>query len=388
MILDCAIHLTNKLENGNYDSDYFCGDIFLDETEINSITELANANLIDVYTLQSDSINIPRLKEYIGKLIKLEIAIGNIPNYYKSLTDFIQGNKFENKLEDFYIADITYRNNLDSNLKIELYMQNIVLILFLRKLADSEKKKNTALELLFYKSGLGTDLVIDYKLEDLKTINICELQIIQSQFEDLGSGEDKKQLFINELINFINTSGKSYTNIANTWDTLIVNYKKSVMLFIAGFSFEKIKTSSNEHFQKLADKISESIGKASTYIFGVPVGYILLLNGLDFTGLSIGKNLILLILGTIFFILIWAVLFANIKESIDLIEAEIDDFITKIENVVALEEIKNKLFSLKTSDLKKQRKKLLIVMILSSFIYFLLVIVYVYIFIDISVFYL
>lgn len=388
MILDHVILLTNKLQNGEYDSDYFCGDIVLYEADIDSITELANANLIEVYTQQSDGIGIPQLKEHIAKPIKLEIATGSIPNYFKSLNDFIQGNKFENKLEDFYIADISYRNNVDSNIKIDLYKQNLTLISFLRKLTDSEKKKNMTLELLFYKSGLGIDLVIDYKLEDLKTINITELQIIQSQFEDSVSGDDKKQLFINELINFINSCGKSYITVADTWDTLVANYKKSVLLFIAGFSFEKIKTSSNEHFQKLADKISESIGKASTYIFGVPVGYILLLNGIDYTGLSIGKNLILLILGTIFFILIWSVLFANIKESIDLIESEIDDFITKIENVIALEDIKNKLLFLKTNDLKKQRKKLLLVRILSSVIYVLLIIVYAYIFIDISVFYL
>ncbi len=388
MILDHTILLTNKLQNGEYDSDYFCGDFILDEADIDSITELAHANLIEVYTQQSDQINIPQLKDHIEKLIKLEIATGSIPNYFKSLNDFVQGNKFDNKLEDFYIADISYRDNVDSNIKIDLYKQNLTLISFLRKLRDSEKKKNMTLELLFYKSGLGTDLVIDYKLEDLKTVNITELQIIQSQFEDLGSGEDKKQLFINELVNFINSCGKSYITVVNTWDTLIANYKKSVLLFIAGFSFEKIKTSSNEHFQNLADKISESIGKASTYIFGVPVGYILLLNGLDFSGLAIGKNLILLILGTIFFILIWTVLFANIQESIDQIETEIDDFITKIGNIIALEDIKNKLLSLKSSDLKRQRKKLLLVRILSSIIYVLLIIVYVYVFIDISMFYL
>lgn len=386
MILDYTILLTNKSKNGKYDSDYFCGDIVLGETDIDPITELANVNLIEVYTQQNDGINITQLKEQIGKLIKLEIAIGNIPNYFKSLNDFIQGNKFENKLKDFYIADISYRDNVDSNVKVELYKQNLALISFLRKLTDSEKKKDMALELLFYKSGLGTDLIIDYKLEDLKTVNITELQIIQSQFEDSGSGEDKKQLFINELINFINSCGKSYITVADNWNTLVANYKKSVLLFIAGFSFEKIKTSSNEHFQKLADKISESIGKASTYIFGVPVGYILLLNGLDFTGLAIGKNLILLILGTIFFILIWCVLFSNIKESIDQIEAEIDDFITKIENVIALEDINKKLVTLKTFDLKRQRKKLLLVKVLSSIIYLLLIIVYIYIFIDISVF--
>jgi len=160
------------------------------------------------------------------------------------------------------------------------------------------------------------------------------------------------------------------------------------MLFIAGFSFEKIKTSSNDHFQKLVDKISESIGKAATYIFGVPVGYILLLNGMDYSGLEIGKNFILLLLGLIFFILIWNVLFKNIGESIQNIQSEIDDFLDKINNVPALDEIKNKLHSLKSVDLKKQRKKLFLVQVLSTVILSILIAVYLFIFFDVSIFYL
>lgn len=388
MVLESAIILTKKLENKTYESGYSCGDFILTDIEIDSIRELANSNLIEIFTPQNDEVYVSQLKSYVGKLIKVEIKTGDIPNYFESLADFIQGNKFDNKLTDFYIVDISYRENVDNNNQIEFYKQNLALISFLRSLADSERKKDMTLELLFYKSGLGTDLILDYNIEDLKTINISELKIILSQFEDLGSGQDKKQLFLNELVNFINSCGNSYITVVNSWQTLITNYNKSVLLFIAGFSFEKIKTSSNEHFQKLSDKISESIGKASTYIFGVPVGYILLLNGIDYSGLAIGKNLILLILGTIFFILIWFVLFANIKESIDQIETEIDDFIMKITNVIALEEIKKKLSSLKTKDLKKQRKKLLLVRILSCIIFLLLIIVYIYIFIDISIFYL
>lgn len=388
MIIDWAILLTQKLENKTYEAGYSCGSFILSDAEVVPISELKEVNLIEILTDENEGIDLLNLHSYIGNSIKVEIKTGDISNYFENIDDFIQGNKFECNLRDFYISEIDYRENQNQNNLIDNYKQNLKLISFLRSLSDNEKRKENGLELLFYKSGKGTDLIIDYDINELKKIETENIELMQKQLQDLVSGEDKKQLFVNELINFIEVRGKSYYNLAQEWNTLILNYNKSFSLFLAGFSFEKIKTSSNEHFQKLADKISESIGKASTYIFGVPVGYILLLNGIDYTGLAIGKNIVLLILGTIFFILIWVVLFENIKESIEQIEVEIDDFVCKIENVIALEEIKSKLISLKTIDIKKQRTKLLIVRILSSLIYLLLIAVYAYIFIDISIFYL
>ncbi|MBW4359336.1 hypothetical protein [Flavobacterium taihuense] len=387
MLLDCTIILIQKLQNKTYETGYICGNFILSLEEIPLILELNNYNLIEVLTTCNNIIDLENLHNYSEKELKFEIKTGDIPNYFETANDFVDGNKFECVLDDFYIADINYRENVSQNISIENYKQNLKLIAFLKTLSDNEKKKDNALELLFYKSGKGTDLKIEYNFDELFEFNTSSIESLKKQLQEVIAGEDKKQLFINELINFIGTSGKSYLVLVKKWDLLILNYDKSYSLFIAGFSFEKIKTSSNEHFQKLVDKISESIGKASTYIFGVPVGYILLLNGFDFTGLQIGKNFTLFILGTIFFILIWNVLFKNIDESIENIELEINDFFEKIDNVTVLTDIKNKLQSLKTTDLLKQRNKLRLVKILSAIIYLILIVITFFTFLNISVFY-
>ncbi|MFV8337153.1 hypothetical protein ACNQF7_13880 [Flavobacterium sp. RSP29] len=387
MLLDCTIILIQKLQNKTYETGYTCGNFILSPAEIPLILELNNYNLIEVLTTCNSSIDLENLHNYSEKELKFEIKTGDIPNYFETANDFVEGNKFECAHDDFYIVDIDYRENTNPNIIIDNYKQNLKLIAFLKTLSDNEKKKDNALELLFYKSGKGTDLKIEYNFNELFEFNTSSIESLKNQLQETIAGEDKKQLFINELINFIRTSGKSYIILVKNWDLLMSNYNKSYSLFLAGFSFEKIKTSSNEHFQKLVDKISESIGKASTYIFGVPVGYILLLNGFDFTGLQIGKNFTLFILGTIFFILIWNVLFKNISESIENIELEINDFSEKIDNVTVLTDIKNKLQSLKTSDLSRQRTKLGLVKILSAIIYLILIMITVFTFLDISIFY-
>ena len=122
---------------------------------------------------------------------------------------------------------------------------------------------------------------------------------------NLISHKDKKELFINELVNFIENNSSDYLTIVKNWKIILNSYNKSYKLYLAGFSFEKIKTSSNEHFQKLLDRIYDSISKVSGYIFGIPIGFILLLNYFDYTGSLIFKNIVILLLSILFFVLIW-----------------------------------------------------------------------------------
>lgn len=387
-LLDDATFIIDKLAGKVVDIGITFGNLKLSIDDIAPITNLDKNNLIEIFQNDDRSIDIEDLNKNVGFNLKLEVKTGDIRNYFETKKDFVNANKLSIKNTIFYIAEIKYRSEIESNAFIDAFRKNIEFISFLRNIADTEKVSGSSLELFFYKSGNGINLLIDYDISDLINFEINGIESFKVAIEEQISGEDKKQLFINELISFIGKGNQSYISLRNSWEILFANYSKSYSLFLAGFSFEKIKTSSNEHFQKLVDKISESIGKASTYIFGVPVGYILLLNGFDFTGLQIGKNFVLLLLGAIFLILIWRILFTNISETIQIIEIEIDDFIKKIETVNVLSEIKEKLEVLKMKDLKSQRKKLNLVKTLSALIFIIICIVYIYTFINTSVFYL
>ena len=227
-------------------------------------------------------IELSRIGNNINQMSK-RVNQGN-PNL-KGIED-----EFECKLVDFYIDDIDYREVKTDNNCIILYKNNLKIIDFLKEIANNIKKSGNNLELFFYRTGVGVDLKIDYDIESLKKIDFVIPDDFKTQILDSFNGKDKKELFINELINFIESNNCSYVNLIENWNTLLSNYTKSYSLFIAGFSFEKIKTSSNEHFQKLVDRIYESIGKVSSYIFGIPIGYILLINNFDFSGEQCFKN--------------------------------------------------------------------------------------------------
>ncbi|UPZ16900.1 hypothetical protein [Flavobacterium humidisoli] len=385
-VLSSAISLIKKIESKIFEGSFVSGTISLTSECINDVKVLKNRSLIELFTGNYTSIDNEELDAYLNDDLRIEIKIGDIPNYYYLLDDFVSGNKFECVQNDYFIEEINYRKGIDVNSLIAQYENNLLIIDFLQNIAENKKTIGHRLELFFYKSGKGADLKIEYDIKQLKKFNISVPSDIKKQLLDSFSGNDKKQLFINELVIFIEKYGNSYVKLVENWDNLMSNYEKSYALFISGFSFEKIKTSSNEHFQKLVDRIYDSISKASNYIFGIPIGYILLLNNFDFTGSLILKNLGLLILSLIFFILIRCVLFKNIRESIKAIENDIDDFVQKIKDVNELQEIYNRLEKLKKQELKKQEMKLSLVKILTTVIFAITVFSYLYIFIDLSIF--
>nr|WP_198999579.1 hypothetical protein [Flavobacterium sp. ASV13] len=210
---------------------------------------------------------------------------------------------------------------------------------------------------------------------------------MEKEFSENVTDKDKRELFINELVNFIENDSSEYLAIFRNWKSILNAYGKSYKLFVAGFSFEKNKSSSNEHFQKLLDRIYDSISKVSGYIFGIPIGFILLLNYYDYGGLLLFKNTVILILSFFFFVLIWFILLNNIKESIASIEQDIDDFISLISTMVVLKPIKEKLENLKRVSLKKQRGKLRIVKGITIMTFVLTILAYIFIFLDISIYY-
>jgi len=385
-VLNSSISLIKIINEKSFEESFIFGKITITNECINDVIILAEKKLVELFTNEYNSVEADQLENYLNTNLKIEIKIGDIPNYYTSVKDFISGNKFECKHNDYFIEEIDYRNNLDTNPLIDKYNKNLLIIDFLQSIAENKKKIGHQLELFFYKSGRGADLKIEYEFYQLEELIFSVPTNIKEQLLNSFSGNDKKQLFINELVVFIEKYGNSYVKLIDNWDNLISNFEKSYALFIAGFSFEKIKTSSNEHFQKLVDKIYESIGKVSNYIFGIPIGYIFVLNNFDFSGALILKNFVLLILASIFFILIWFVLFKNITETINAIKDDILDFLGKIKDVKELKEISKRLEILKEKELKKQRNKLNLVKILTLFIFVVTVLTYLFILIDLSIY--
>jgi uncharacterized protein YlzI (FlbEa/FlbD family) len=392
--LNSVVTLNREFKLRQADSISVSGIILITETNIAYFDSLFESEIIEVVSNgqpeEIKNIFIKDISTFINNEVHVEIRTGHVNCYFETIIDFINGNKFTLKNSLFYIAENDYysSDNLVVNHTITNYNKNIQLIEFLKSLSHSSNLTGNQLEYYFYRvSNSMIKIDVKYDVNDLQLFRELEgIDELSNEFSNPIINKDKKELFINELINFVESSSSDYLNIVKHWITILNNFDKSQKLYLAGFSFEKIKASSNEHFQKLLDRIYDSISKVSGYIFGIPIGFILLLNFFDYTGLLLFKNFIILLISILFFILIWFILLQNIKESIDAIENDIDDFIILISSNVALKPIKDKLQYLKEISVLKQKNKLTLVKIVSFLIFTITVLAYLFIFIDKSLF--
>lgn len=390
-LLISSSYLRRTLEVIDVDSSMVTGFLELTNDNLLHINLLFDNDLIEVLDIERiKNIFKSQIQSYLNCKIYLEIRTSHINNYFETFDDFLNANRFKLAKVCYYIAEVDFYfdgNEVNNNL-ISNYNKNIEFISLLNSLSHSNYPVGNQLKYYFYKiSSSIIEIDIKYSAEDLNLFSDLKgFKELENEFSDPISHKDKRELFINELVNFVESNSSDYLTIIKNWKMILNAYNKSYKLYLAGFSFEKIKASSNEHFQKLLERIYDSISKVSGYIFGIPIGFILLLNYFDYSGELVFKNFIILLLSILFFVLIWNILLKNIKESIDAIETDIDDFINLVSTVAVLNPIKEKLESLKNSSIKKQRNKLLIVKGVTISIFVLTVIVFFFIFFDVSIY--
>lgn len=389
-ILDSFIEIRNRVVLNSSDSSYIYGHIeSLNLKDIDNISILTRENITEVSDPTNNAnISVESISNYIDKKIIIELKFGDINDYYENINSFINANKLKCSSSDYYIFEIQYREK--DGLKndfIEKYKTNLELIRFLKSLADRDIPLGNNLELFFYKLNNGFDIKIEYTKEQIEKINFKISTTLIESIQEPINGSDRKQLFINELTNFLEKSGCNYCNLLEGWGNLVSNYEKSYSLFLAGFSFDKIKNSSTEYFQNIVDRIYDSVSKVSNYIFGIPIGFILLLNNYDYSGESLLKNCSIVFLGVIFFTLNWSIFFKNIEDSIIAIEKDLSKFMNKIENISELKAIHDELSEFQNYDIILQKRKLRLVRMLTILIFVLFVFIFLYIFIDKSIFF-
>lgn len=365
MKLENFVTLRKSLVNSKVEDSHILGSIEHLSAEICEVIKNLEECIIELKDENGVINPCSKINDLIGKTITLEIAQGEFPQYFENFSKLIERHAYSFDLLDFYVheGDITPAN---SEHPLMLAYRNILhLIDFLKKKSDYISETGGELTLYFHKIGKSLILPIHYYSEDLKKSRVSQIENFCSSFDEGLHKDDRRNLFKHDLIDFYSKKEKYFSLMLKEWDILRDNYLHSFDSYLEGFSFEKIKTSSLSYFQEMSDKIHETIRKISNYLFAIPIAFLFLASRLEFKEPSLLKNLGLLALGYLFFILIWWVFFKNIKESLDAVEKEIVRYEEKIKNVPDLEEIKSELDKLKDKTLKSQYDKLLLLKIVS-----------------------
>jgi|SRR5690554_4926987 len=383
-MLNNVAKFRNQIFNDKITSFGFEGDFYVKtESELELLNEIPKELFRELYlTNNGKTIDLKKVK--ISEKIHVAIDTSRVDGYYENLEEFINVNKYNVPKNDFYIREIDYINSNDQkNDIIENHKKVINIIGFLVEVATHSQTSRGIKSLVFQKPDKICTIKIDYTPEFLKEKELTD------NFEDINlhvlSNSDKEtriKLFNEELINILNQTTGEFTSIVNNWNNIITSYKSSFALYLSEFSFQKVKSSSQEYFHDLTDRIFSTIHKFSTYILAIPIAYIFILRFFDFSGDSLSKDSFLLAIGILYFLVIWFVLLNNLTRAFETIENDINRFLERIKNEDSLKEIIDNLNTQKSSLIPNQRNRILVVKIITIVILMLTIFAFVYIHYD------
>lgn len=382
MELSDFISFRKKITNYEETSFGLRGNFYIESTQdIDLLKRFENGQIREAVNPDNSNADINQLT--IGDNIKLSIELHDFSNYYETFNDFLSTNKYVLPESRYFIFELNYDSEKDTSERIDSYQRIIEIITFLKEISVYQKTSDKGLELVFTQPDKVFALLIDFGVDDIDNLKISDnISQTISEVASVPNKETKIRLFVNELINQIPNESDRFSKILKDWDLIVDYYLKSFRIFTSEFSFEKIKTSSQEYFQDLTDRIYSTIHKFSGYILAIPVAYVLIIRFYDFDGDMLLKDTVLVVIGILYFIVIWWVLLNNLDNAFENIKKDIDRFLYRIQSENSLSEIKQDLEQKKIDVIPKQKNKILIVKTVSIFILLISIATYLYIYWD------
>lgn len=357
--------------------------ILKDSKDLELIRKFSDSQIREIY-YQENQNTADHKNLLIGEKVVVLIDLSKFDYYYEDFKEFLASNKYGLKNEDFYIFDLDYHHSLsEGNRKITNFLKIQSIISFLKKLSTYEKETKGLLELFFNKPDKICSVIIDYNENEIVNLSLIKsiTDLNQHVFET-SDKETRIRLFTNEMMNLLSSKDYQFKTVLKNWDLISGSYRNSFQIYLSEFSFEKIKTSSQEYFHELTDRIYSTINKFSAYILAIPVAYILILRFFDFNGENFAKDSFLVVIGLLYFIVIWFVLLNNLSKAFETIENDISKFIKRIRNEENLSEITESLENQKTKLIPNQKRKIMLVRIVSIIILIMTIGAYILIYLD------
>ncbi|QQU02366.1 hypothetical protein [Myroides odoratus] len=362
------------------------GTVILEPDIINIINTIYNENFF-LISYQGINIDENNLEHYKGCTIDASVFINNLNHVYSNKGAFYKYNKFGLKGSHAYIIEESILLKDDSEIKSKLpeFSNSLELLNLIEELADEKNDPIDKYHLYFsIKANNFLRIEIEYNEKDFIEFNDTNSILnLKKELLEGFSKDDKIKVFVNELNSLVDGQNNlDFSIILKEWKNLLKNYSMSYQLYLEGFNVEKLKVATNEYFIKITEKIYDSISKVSAYLFGIPIGYLVLISNYDLESQNFIKNILVLIISSIFFVFIFFVFCANLKENLEAIEEELDDFEIRLGKISQIDILSSKIERLKADAIKKQYNKLSIIKTLSIIIFGLSIIVFIAIYLN------
>ena len=232
----------------------------------------------------------------VGDVISLELSLAELNSigYYESIVVFILKNKYSISQGNYYIEELKCYNT-DNNEFVNKYLGVIRFIDSVKKIARYNHTDVDTDNSLIFREDKALLLPFIYEDTDITQINnddIEKLKSISLTFESNDS-DNKKLLYINELIDFLSSENENdrfkflLSHIAEFSDRANNAYQ----YYIRNFSYNKLKTELDNAALDYSKKIQSVINDAQTKLIAIPTAFLLATASMDFAKIVSGKNI-------------------------------------------------------------------------------------------------
>lgn len=298
----------------------------------------------------------------VGATIDLELSLAHLNSigFYEDCDTFVLKNKFCSPSELFYIDEIKCFSSEYSEFILK-YTSVITLIATIKKISKHTYIDTDLENSIIFSEHQSTFLPFIYDSSDIKLININDIDSLNSISDVYGEpSTEKKLMFINQLIEFLN-SREEISRFKFLLSHTVELYNKCInayQYYLRDFSYNKLKIELDSKALEYTQKIQSVINDSQTKLIAIPTAFVLVFAAFDFTDLFAIKNIATMLSLVIFSLLIQLFL-NNQKSTLNFIKDNIDSY-KETFNGNNIENISHK-FSLVEIEFKKQRNRLSIV---------------------------
>ena len=210
----------------------------------------------------------------LGDIINLELSLSKLSTlgFYDTCETFIVKNKYTKRAEPFYIY-----GNKNPDIFVAKYATIINFIDSIKQIAKHTYSDATnVLNAIVYSDKKSVVICLDYNSNDIDNLideKSKKLDFIEKAL--CGDNIEKQNLFINELIDFIQNHSGELKEILMHIDELYQDCEDAYQFYISSFSSNKLKFEINTKAIEYTSKIQTVINEAQTKLIAIPSAFVL-----------------------------------------------------------------------------------------------------------------
>lgn len=297
--------------------------------EIQMLKNLSSKGCIDNFIL-SQGINIPIDQLLVGQEVQVKLYPLNLgkEKYYENIDELMKATCQKYPDNRFYVFAINYDSTSFQKPEIiEKYELATQFISFLTSISDYQKE----CELVFFQSK-QLILITKFGLSDLG--NLKNIPDLINHISNSADKEERRIIFTNEMIASVERipeTNNRFKHLLKNFDDLFLNYKRSHILYLEKYSYQKFKSEIDKEIIEYSKKIQSVINDAQGKLVAIPAAFLLIIGQFDLSGEKLQMNVALVLSSFVFSVLLEVLLrnqfsaLSFVKEDIDRFKISVDD---------------------------------------------------------------